>query len=155
MTPRTAARQSSLSFTISRVCSDLHPLSRWCHPTISSSVTLYFSCPQSLPASGSFPMSWLFASGGQSIGASASASVLLMHIQCWFPLVLIGSFLYPLLNNLSLTKELFSVRNIEWIVFPIKPRISSLIPSHFLGIHAICTLKGQCCAYWIIYFTYW
>ena len=55
-------------------CSNSCPLSQWCHPTISSSVTP-FSCPQSFPASGSFPVSWLFASGGQSIGTSASASV--------------------------------------------------------------------------------
>ena len=56
------------------------------HPPISSSVVPFSSCPQSLPASGSFPMSQLFASGGQSIGVSASASVLLMNIQGWFPL---------------------------------------------------------------------
>ena len=61
------------------------PLSRWCHPTISSLDTL-FSCPQSFPASGSFPMNWLFTSGGQSVGASTSASVLPMNIQGWFPL---------------------------------------------------------------------
>ena len=57
------------------------PLSWRCHPTILSSVTPFSSCPQSFPASGSFPMSWLFASGGQSIGASASASVLPVNIQ--------------------------------------------------------------------------
>ena len=61
------------------------PLSWWCHPTISSSV-VHFSCLKSFPASGSFQMSQLFASGGQSIGVSASASVLLMNIQFWFPL---------------------------------------------------------------------
>ena len=61
------------------------PLSRWCHPTISSSV-IPFSCLQSFPASGSFLMSQFFASGGQSIGVSASASVLPMSIQDWFPL---------------------------------------------------------------------
>ena len=61
------------------------PLSWWCHPAISSSVTL-FSCPQSFPASGSFPMSWLFTSDGQSIGASALASLLPMNIQGLFPL---------------------------------------------------------------------
>ena len=66
------------------------PLSRWCHPAISSSVTSFSSCPQSFPASGSFPVSWLLASGGQSIGASASRSVLPMNIQGWFPLGLIG-----------------------------------------------------------------
>ena len=62
-------------------CSNSCPLSQWCHPIISSSVTPLSSCPQSFPASGSFP----FASGGQSIGASASASVLPMNIQGWFP----------------------------------------------------------------------
>ena len=62
------------------------PLSRWCHPTISSCVVPFSSCPQSFPASGSFQMSQLFASGGQSIGVSASASVLPMNIQDWSPL---------------------------------------------------------------------
>ena len=65
------------------------PLSWWCHPTISSSV-VPFSCLQSFPAAGSFLMSQLFASGGQSIGASASASVPPMNIQGWFPLGLTG-----------------------------------------------------------------
>ena len=61
------------------------PLSRWCHPTISSSVVPFSSCLQSFPASGSFPMSQFFESGGQSVGASASASVLPVNIQDWFP----------------------------------------------------------------------
>ena len=60
--------------------------SRWCHPAISSSVVPFYSCPQSLPASGSFPMCQLFAWGGQSIGVSASASVLPMNTQDWSPL---------------------------------------------------------------------
>ena len=64
----------------------VYPLSRWCHPTISSSVVLFSSCPQSFPASGSFPMSQLFASGGQNIGVSASTSVLPMNTQDWSPL---------------------------------------------------------------------
>ena len=68
-------------------CSNSCPLSRWCHPTISSSV-VPFSCLQSIPASGSFLTSRLLASGGHSIGTSASASVLL--IQDWFPLGLTG-----------------------------------------------------------------
>ena len=59
-----------------RVHSNSCPLSRWCHPAVSSSVIPFSSCPQSFPASGSFPMSQFFASGGQSIGVSASASVL-------------------------------------------------------------------------------
>ena len=62
------------------------PLNRWCHPTISSSVVPFSSCPQSFPASGSFQMSQFFASGGQSIGVSASTSVLLMNTQDWSPL---------------------------------------------------------------------
>ena len=68
-----------------RVYPNSCPLSRWCHPTISSSV-VPFSCPQSFPALGSFPMSQLFASGGQSIGVSASTSVLPMNTQNWSPL---------------------------------------------------------------------
>jgi len=67
-------------------CSNSCPLSWWCDPTISSSVVSFSSCLQSLPASGSFPLSWLFTSGGQITGASASASVFLMNIQDWFPL---------------------------------------------------------------------
>ena len=64
----------------------LMPLSRWWHPTVTFSVVPFSSCLQSFPASGSFPMSQFFASGGQSIGVSASASVLPMNIQDWFPL---------------------------------------------------------------------
>jgi len=66
------------------------PSSRWCHPTISSSVVPFSSCLQSFPASGSFPMRQFFTSGGQSIGVSASVSVLPMNIQDWFPLGLTG-----------------------------------------------------------------
>ena len=66
-------------------CSNSCPLSQWCHPSISSSVIPFF-CLQSFPASGSFAMSQFFTSGGQSIGVSASASVLPMNIQDWFPL---------------------------------------------------------------------
>ena len=73
-----------------RACSNSFPSSLWCHPTISSFVVPFSSCLQSLPASGSFPMSQLFASGGQSIGVSASASVLPMNIQDWFPLGFTG-----------------------------------------------------------------
>ena len=69
-----------------RACSNSCPLSWWCCPTISPSVALFSSCFQSFPASGSFPMSQFFASGNQSIGASASASVLPMNIQNRFPL---------------------------------------------------------------------
>ena len=69
-----------------RVYPNSCPLSWWCHPIISSSVIPFSSCLQSFPASGSFPMSQFFASDGQSIGVSASASVLPMNIQDWFPL---------------------------------------------------------------------
>ena len=72
-----------------RVCSNSCPLSQWCHPTISSSV-IPFSCLQLFPASGSFPVSQLFASGGHNTGASALAPVLPMNIQGWFPLGLTG-----------------------------------------------------------------
>ena len=70
-------------------CSNSCPSSQWCHPTISFSVIPFSSCLPSFPASGSFPMSQFFASDGQSIGASASASVLPVNIQDWFPLGLI------------------------------------------------------------------
>ena len=73
-----------------RACSNSRPVSRWWNPTISSSVIPFSSCLQSFPASESFPMSQFFTSGGQNIGVSASASVLLMNIQDWFPLVLTG-----------------------------------------------------------------
>ena len=71
-------------------CSNSCPLSQWCHPTISSSVVPFSSHLQSFSASGSFQMSQFFASGGQTIGVSASTSVLPMNIQDWFPLGLTG-----------------------------------------------------------------
>ena len=69
-----------------RVCWDSYPLSQWCYPSIPSSVVPFSSCPQSFQASGSFPVSQLFTSGSQSIGASALASFLPVNIQGWFPL---------------------------------------------------------------------
>ena len=89
VTPWTAAHEASLSFTISGVCSSSCPLSQWCHPSISSSVYPFFCLP-SFPPSESFPMSQFFTSGGQSTGVPASASVLPMNIQDWFPLRLTG-----------------------------------------------------------------
>ena len=74
-------------------CSNSCPSSRWCHPTISSSIVPFSSCFQSFPASGSFSVSQFFESGGQSIGVSASASVIPMNIQDWFPLGLTGLIL--------------------------------------------------------------
>ena len=75
------------------VCSNSCPLYQWCHPIISSSVTPFSSCPQSFPESGTFPMSQLFASSGQSI--RASAKVLPMNIQGWFPLGWTGLISLP------------------------------------------------------------
>ena len=90
-TPWTAAYQASLSINNSqRACSNSCPSSRWCHPTISSSVVPFSSCLQSFPALGSFQMSQFFTLGSQSIGVSASTSVLPMNIQDWFPLGLTG-----------------------------------------------------------------
>ena len=71
-------------------CSNSCPLSQWCHPTISSSVIPFSFCLKPFPASGSFLMSQFFTSDGQNIGASASASILPINIQGWFPLGLIG-----------------------------------------------------------------
>ena len=73
-----------------RVCSNSFPLSCWCHPTTTSSVVHFSSCLQSSPVSGSFPMSQFLIPSGQSIGASALASVLPMNIQDWFPLGVTG-----------------------------------------------------------------
>ena len=104
-----------------RDCSNLCPLSQWCHPTCSFFVTPFSSCPQSFLASGSFPMSRFFASGGRSIGASASASVLPMNVQCWFPLGWTG--LISLLskglsrifsNTMVWTHQFFSAQPCLW-----------------------------------------
>ena len=85
-TPLIAAHQAYLSITTPAVYSNSYLSSRWHHPAISSSVFPFSSCPQFLPASGSFPMSQLFTWGGQSIGVSASASVRPMSTQDWSPL---------------------------------------------------------------------
>ena len=86
-----------LHFQTPRVCSDSCSSSRWCYLTVLSYATAFSSCSQSFPSIRVFPVTWLFASGGQSIGASASASVLPMAIQHWFPLRLAGSI--PLLSK--------------------------------------------------------
>ena len=86
VTPWAAAHQASWPSPTPGVYSNSCPLSRWCHPNISSSVVPFFSCLQSFPASESFQMSQLFASGSQSIEISASASVLPMNTQNWSPL---------------------------------------------------------------------
>ena len=94
------------------VCSDSCPLSRWCHPAISSSVAPFSPCPQSFPASGYFPMSRFFTLGGWSIGASAS--VLPANIQGWFPLGLTG--LISLLSK-GLAR-IFSSAIVLWLAWP-------------------------------------
>ena len=97
---------------IPEACSNSYPSSRWCHPTISSSVAP-FSCLQSFQASGSFPVSHFFASDGQSIGVSASASVLPMNIQDWFPLgwtgwiSLLSKGLARVFSNITVQKHQF------------------------------------------------
>ena len=83
-----------------RACLNSCPSSRWCHPTVSTSVVPFSSSLQSFPASGSFPRSQFFVSGGHRIGALPSASVLPMHIQGWFPLGLIG-LIFLLCKGLS------------------------------------------------------
>ena len=92
-----------------RVYSNSCPLSRWCHPTISSSVVPFSSRLQSLPPSGSFQMSQFFTSGGQSIGVSTSTSVLPMNIQDWFPL---GSIRLISLQSKGLSR-VFSTTTIQ------------------------------------------
>ena len=94
-------------------CSNSCPLSRWCHPTISFSVVPFSSCLQSFPASGSFLMSWLFASGGQRIGASAPASVpsneysgLISFRIVWFNLLAVQVTLKSLLQQHSLKSSI-------------------------------------------------
>ena len=112
-TPWTAACQASLSITTPGVYSNPCPLSRWCHPTISSSVVPLSSHLQSFPASGSFPMTQLFTSGGQSIGVSALASVRPINIQDWFPLgwagwlSLLSKGLSRVLSNTTVQKHQF------------------------------------------------
>ena len=86
VTPWTAAARLPCPSPTPRVYSNSCPLSRWCHPTISSSVVPFSSFPQTFPASGSFQMSQFFTSGSQSIGVSASTPILPMNIQDWFPL---------------------------------------------------------------------
>ena len=90
------------------------PLTQWCHPTISSTV-VPFSCPQSFPASGSFQMSQLFTSGGQSIGVSASTSVLPMNTQDWLDLLAVQGTLKSLLQHHS-SKESILWRSAFFIV---------------------------------------
>jgi len=102
------------------------PLSQWCHPAISSSVIPFSSCPQSLPASGSFHMSQLFAWGGQSIGVSASTSVLPWNTQDWSPLGwLVGSSCSPRNSQKSSPKPQFKSINSLALSFLYSPTLTS------------------------------
>jgi len=109
------------------------PLSWWCHPTMSSFFTHFSSCPQSFPTSGSFPMIPLFASGGQIIGVSALASVVLINIQEWFPLGLIGliSLLYKGLSRVfcktTVRKHQFFSHSAFFMVQPSHPYMTNRI----------------------------
>ena len=104
-----------------QACSDSCPSSQWCHPTISSSVVPFYSCPQSFPASGSFLMSQFFSLGGQSIRASASSSVLPVNIQDWFPLgwtgliSLLSKWLSRVFSSTTVRKhQFFSTQPPSW-----------------------------------------
>ena len=90
-----------------RVCPSSGPLNRWCYSTISSSAVLFSFCLQSSPASGSFPISWLFTSGGRSTGALPSASIFPMSIQGWLPFGLTGSISL-------LSKEISAETTLNW-----------------------------------------
>ena len=108
-----------------RVCPNPCPLSRWWQPTISSSVVPFSSCPQSFPASGSFQMSQLFASGGQSIGVAASTSVLLINFQDWFPLGSTGCISLQS-KGLSRVFSNTTVLKPSIICFPYSPTLTSI-----------------------------
>ena len=126
-TPWITACQASLSITNPGVHSNSCPLSRWCHPAISSSVVPFSSCPQSLPASESFPMSQLFAWGGQSIGVSALASVLPMNTQDWSPLEWTGwiSLQFRGLSRVFSTPQ-FKSNNSSALSFLHSPTLTSI-----------------------------
>ena len=110
-----------------RAYSNSCPLSWWCHPTIASSVAPFSSHLQSFPASGSFPFSQLFTSGGQTIGASGSASVLPMNIQGWFPLGLTDliSLLYRDAQESSPTPQFKNI-NSPALNFLYSPTLTSI-----------------------------
>ena len=121
-----STHQASLCFTVSQ-SSNSCPLSRWCHPTISSSVIPFSYHPQSFPASESFPMSQFFPSGSQSIGASASALVLQVNIQDWFPLGLTGliSFLSKDSQESSPAPQFESISSLA-LSLPCGPTLTSV-----------------------------
>ena len=117
-------------------CSNSCPLSRWCHPSISSVIS-FSSWLQSFPESGFFLMTWLFTSGGQSIGASASASVLPMDVQGWFPLKLTGGIslqskgLSSVFSNTTVQKNQFL--SISFLYGPVLTSIHDYWKNHGFG----------------------
>ena len=127
-TSLTAALQASLSITNSWSFSNSCPLTQWCHPTISSSVVPFFSCLQSFPASGSFPMGWLLALGGQIIRVSASTSVLPVNIQDWSPLWLtVWSPCSPRDSQESFPTPQFKSSNYSALSFLYSPTLTSIL----------------------------
>ena len=149
-TPWTAARQVLCPSPTPRTCSNSCSWCWWCHPTISSSVIPFSSCLQSFPSSESFPVSQLFASGGQSIRVSASASVLPMNIQGWFPLGLTGliSLLSKDSQESSLAPQLESINSS--VVSPLySPTLCMLIvynkPSDSWIEYWLCFVYPQSC----------
>ena len=127
------------------VCSNSCPLCRWCHLTISSPVVPFSFCPHSFPAYVSSPVSQLFPSGGQSIGASASASVLLLNIQGWFPLGLTALIslqskgLSRVFSSPTIQKHQFgsvqpslwsSSHILTWLLIYVPPISPVLLPTH-------------------------
>ena len=131
------------------VCSHSCPLSRWCHPTISSSVACFSSWPQSFPASRCFPMSWLFILGGQSIGASALASVRPMNIQGWFLLELAG--LISLQSN-GLSKVFSSIIIWKHQFFSLQPFYSTTVTSvhDYRKNHHLCWQSDVSAFYYVL-----
>ena len=132
------------------VCPSSCPLNQWCHPTISSSVIPFFSCLQAFPSSESFPMSQLFVSGGQSIGALASVSVLPMNIQDWFPLGLtcLTSLLPNGLSRISSPAQQFE--SINYLVLSLLhgPTLTS-IPDYWKDHSLNCTDLCQQSDVWL------
>ena len=145
------ARQTPLSSP--GVCSNSCSLSQWCYLTISSYATLFSFCLLSFPSSGSFPMSWLFTLGGQSIGASASASVLPMNTQGWFPLVLTS--LIPLQSN-WLARDYSNTTTGKHLFFGAQPSLWShshirtwLLEKSYLSLYG--PLSSKWCLYFLTY----
>ena len=139
-TPWTAARQPPWPSPTPWACSNSCPLSRWRHPTVSSSVVPVSSRLQSFPASGSFQMSQLFTSDGQSIGVSASASVLPMNIQDWFPLGWTGWISLQVTASESRNRPLSDSQSL-----PCTPLLAQTLPRlhpNFYGDHFLASLKS-------------